>query len=352
MTTTCAPAQLPFAPRPIPGELLSSWMLRVAAANYVLVSELLDGLESRYPEASCLPSLDFSLPPLFFDSISEFCRVRVDTVQALDLSRRLPHMKSALLLRFPGTFYWCPRAKGQRLGYAFCPLCIADQRVIHVPWEWCFACITRCSIHRAPLQTGCPSCSESDPLTFGLPDCRPNIRCWSCDCDLTHLVDHKNAGADEKIIRAVEDAYRMALLGLHPHSSLVGRVTHRAFRTFVDDLLRLLVSYSDPTLMSHEIPHDGSIHPPREQLFAFIADLICHAAPSSDARCRRFRHLRSLKLWVKLLTLIPNCAGQRLEEASQFWPVPLQRRFNSALRVLKQKRWPYALPGSHVPSSI
>jgi hypothetical protein len=135
MTTTCAPAQLPFAPKPIPEELLSPWLLRVGAANYITLAELMDGLESRYPGASLLPSLDFSLPQLFIDSISAFCRVPVNRIQALDLSQRLPHLKTALLLRFPDRLSWGPRTKWQRLAYAFCPLCLAGQRVIYVPWE-------------------------------------------------------------------------------------------------------------------------------------------------------------------------------------------------------------------------
>src|SRR6516165_4833547 len=43
-----APAKLPFAPCPYSAELLSSWLLRVAAANLVSLRELLDGFESRY----------------------------------------------------------------------------------------------------------------------------------------------------------------------------------------------------------------------------------------------------------------------------------------------------------------
>lgn len=343
---TSAPAHLPFAPRPIPDESLSSWLLRVAAANYITLAELLDGLESRYSEASRPPSLDFNIPPIFLDSISAFCRVPVDRIRALDLSQRLPHLKTALLLRFPGNLSWCPRAKWKRLAYAFCPLCLADQRVTYVRWEWSFACITRCSTHRIPLQTGCPACGEPDPLLFSPPACAASVKCWSCDYDLIQVVEPANVCVDEKLIQAVGEAYRLALLGLPPDSSLIGRVTDRAFRRFVDDLLELLLGYCDPVLMPHKNPHNGSTLPSREQLLAIIVNLIANAAPSPDARCRSLRHRSSLKLWATLLNLIPGVAGQLLQEASQFWPMPLQRRFNSALRVQKQKRWPHSpFPG-------
>jgi hypothetical protein len=339
---TFAPAKLPLASRPIPEESLSSWLLRVAAANYLTLAELLDGLESRYPGASNSQSLDFNIQPLFLDAISAFCRVPVDKIRALDLSQRLPHLKTVLLLRFPGKFSGCLRAKGQRVAYAFCPRCLADQRVIHVRWEWGFACITRCSTHPTRLQMGCTGCGESDPLLFNPPGCAANFRCRSCDYDLIQVLEPTNLCMDEKIMQAVADVYRLALLGLPPDSSLIGRVTDRAFRTFVDDLLQLLIRYSDPVLTPHKLSREGKTPPPQEALSAVIANLIANAAPSPDARCRSLRHRSSVKLWTTLLTLIPAFAGQSLQEESRFWPMPLQRRFHSALRAQKQKRWPHS----------
>lgn len=157
---TIAPAQLPLSPRPIPHELFSSWLLRVAAANCTPLDELLDGFEARYSGLPSLPSLDFGLTPLFLQSISIFCRVPVERVRALDLSQRLPQLEGSLLLRFTGRSVSCPRATWRRLAYAFCPLCIAEQSIIHVRREWCFACITQCSVHGTPLQLGCASCGE------------------------------------------------------------------------------------------------------------------------------------------------------------------------------------------------
>ena len=48
MSVVLAPAELPFAPRPYSDELLSSWLLRVAAANLISLQELLDAFEDRY----------------------------------------------------------------------------------------------------------------------------------------------------------------------------------------------------------------------------------------------------------------------------------------------------------------
>jgi hypothetical protein len=78
---------------------------------------------------------DTSLPPLFLRVHWRFCRVSVRTIQTLDLRRKLPHLDTALLLRFPGGDPFSSRRKDQRVGYAFCPLCVANQDVIHVGWR-------------------------------------------------------------------------------------------------------------------------------------------------------------------------------------------------------------------------
>ena len=184
MSTTFAPAQLPIAPRPLPSELFSSWMLRVASANCISLLELLEAFEFNYPEIPGLQSLDLcssTLVPSVNRALLQSSRRRL---QALDLQRRVPHLQTALLLQFPSDPR-CPRRRHQRVGYAFCPMCIANQSVIHVHWEWCFACVVRCCIHRIPLQDACPDCGESDPLSFESPDLKPNHSCRACGGSLT-----------------------------------------------------------------------------------------------------------------------------------------------------------------------
>jgi hypothetical protein len=60
----------------------------------------------------------------------------------------------------------CPRLSLRRVRYAFCPLCLANQQVVHARWDWCVACLTLCDIHGTPLLDKCSACGEPDPLTF------------------------------------------------------------------------------------------------------------------------------------------------------------------------------------------
>lgn len=344
MSTTFAPAQLPIAPRPVSSELFSSWMLRVASGNCISLWELFEAVGSKYSEAFALESLDLSLPPLFLRALSRFCRVPVRSLQALDLQRRLPHLETALLLRFPSSDPLSTRRKEHRVGYAFCPLCIANQDVIHVRWEWCFACVIRCSVHRIPLQVACPACGESDPLRFDSPDQKPNRSCWACGASLVDsTVNSSCVRRYEPVIRAVEDAYRAALLGIAPHPSLVGKATDFAFRRFVDDMLQLLICFPQPGLDPQNMKDNGAALRRRQIPFAMISELIANAAPGSDIWERQSRYRRSLRIWANLFALPPfseSDAGA-LEGASRHWPVVLQKRFAAALRIRNRKRSSY-----------
>lgn len=341
MIATVAPTQVPFAPRPIPDELFSSWLLRVAAANCVSLREFLDGFEAVYPDMPRLVSIDFNLPRPFLCSISRFCRVSVEGLQALDLAQRFPHLDRALLLEVTGKHWHSGRVGGLRVGYGFCPLCIAEQRTIYLPWSWCFVCLIRCNVHRTALRLGCPGCGESDPLNFAPSQSNAKRDCWSCGADLCQPTENLPGCRDEEAIRVVEDAYRAALLGVRPDVSLLGKVTDRAFCRFVDDMLELLARCGGAELIAGERCDEGAATISRQQLFDMVKDLVCSASPGLTTASRRRSYHRSLKLWASLISGIPEHEGRSLETASLCWPPPLQRRFEAGLRHRKQKRWPY-----------
>src|SRR6516165_3822000 len=134
-----APKQLPFAPRPIPTEWFSSWLLRVAAANLVSLRELLAGWEARYGRMLTDAPIDYSLPQAAIVALSRFCRVAPDDMRALDLRQRVPYLNPALLLRFQNADRLCPRYSWHRVGYALCPLyCRAarNSRALGLEHRW------------------------------------------------------------------------------------------------------------------------------------------------------------------------------------------------------------------------
>jgi hypothetical protein len=184
MNAAYAPSQLPFAPKPLPNELFSSWMLRIADANCVSLQELMVGFQSCHPEVPCPKSLDWGFSTEFLKAVARFCRAPIGTLRSLDLRTRLPNAQPLLLLRLRDSSEECWRFRKERAGYAFCPICIVQQRCVHARWKWVFPALLCCHVHKSPLRHGCPMCGEDDPLPFGV-SADPSIRCWRCETDLT-----------------------------------------------------------------------------------------------------------------------------------------------------------------------
>jgi hypothetical protein len=341
MNVVVAPAELPFAPRPYAAELLSSWLLRVAAANLVSLRELLDGFEERYGRVLSNIPIDYAVPEAAISALAQFCRIAPEKVRPLDLRQRAPHLSPVLLLRYPQDVppCWCPRCGLRRVRYAFCPLCLASQRVIYVRWDWSVACLIRCGVHRTTLLDGCPACGEPDPLTFSGFDSFSAPVCRSCGGQLT--ADPHNAVDTQRKcdIQAVKDAYRVMLLGTAPDPALLGKATDRDFRQFVEDMLQLLGRSLNPG--SHW-PTASAVRFSRRDILRIISALIENAAPSTDQciRCRRYS--RGLALWAALLGIISELEGDALERLSRRWPASLRRRFLSARYHHIKKRWPYS----------
>jgi hypothetical protein len=153
-------------------------------------------------------------------------------------------------------------------------------------------------------------------------------------------VNPSSVSSFEPAIRAVEEAYRAALLGISPHPSLVGKATDRAFRRIVEDMLQLLTSFPQPSSLPQNKRDKEVSLPSRQSPFAMIVELIANAAPSSDKRVQGFRYRQSLKIWANLFSVIAEPDGYFLEVASRHWPIALQRRFASALLLRTRRRWP------------
>jgi hypothetical protein len=102
---THAPVQLPFVPRPISTELLSSWLLRVAGANLISLRELLNGLECQYGPVLTNVPIDYGVPEELVRALSHFCRVSPKTIRMLDLRQRASDLTPAMLLGLrPGAY--------------------------------------------------------------------------------------------------------------------------------------------------------------------------------------------------------------------------------------------------------
>jgi hypothetical protein len=330
MNAACAPSRLPFAPKPLPNELFSSWMLRIADANFVSLQELIVGFQSRHPEVPCPRSLDWGFSNEFLNAVARFCRAPIGTLRSLDLRTRLPNAQQVLLLRLRDTSEECRRCRKERTGYAFCPMCIVQQRYVHARWEWAFPALLYCHVHKSPLRHGCPMCGEDDPLPFGvLAD--PSIHCWRCGADLTGCAFGSRTRSVDRADRLVEKIYRAALRRNRADCARPDDITATQFRCFVDDIFQLLTWYPSSELSPQ------STHPPnlyfnfRRDILAIIAAFVAMAAPNADQDRTAFKPHQGPVLWLRVLALVSRQEAEWIKAASARWPFAVRQHLDVAL---------------------
>ena len=79
--------RLPLAPRPIKGELLSSWMARVSAVNGLTISELIgyaDGTSNR----AKIMEVNRETPHSLIAGLAQACCISQDSLAEIDLRAR------------------------------------------------------------------------------------------------------------------------------------------------------------------------------------------------------------------------------------------------------------------------
>src|SRR6516162_10140608 len=136
------PRCLPVAPRPVAGELLSSWIERIAAANAITGAELLKSVTDCLSMERQHALLDYCLAPTLRCALAIACRVSDLDVQTLELGNQFRNLQPEWVL--PGAkVVLIPVAKP-----GICTECIAEQHIAGVPMhlraEWALAFLTHC----------------------------------------------------------------------------------------------------------------------------------------------------------------------------------------------------------------
>jgi hypothetical protein len=342
MIVAQAPLQLPFAPKPFRRELFSSWLLRLAAANCVTLEELLAGLQASYPSAPYAFSLDVNVDVGLLRFMARFSRVPFTTLSRMSLEKQVSNPEAALLLRFNNDSS-DSRLLNRRLGYAFCPYCIAHQSFVHVPWEWAFACLLHCAVHGTPLEVGCPSCGDLDPLPFGLIPGADHVPCQCCGANLLDDPTHKGRRPSPRTVLEFEKDYRAALLGAAPDQTLLQGASSAQFRPFVDDTLRLVANLLDERPFAQYGKLQPSRGSSRQVLIRTILQLVLNASTDCDMYERRARYRNSVKIWESLLVPLTPEGRRNLARLSRAWPSSLQRSLASALRQITRRDSFYAM---------
>lgn len=157
---------LPIHPNPLPDELFSSWMVRLAFANgfalHTFYSSVLGFKEPIWSRDS-----DRHPPIALLNCLSTATCKPIDLIKALTLS----FYEGQLFESFPingdipfllpvGLYHRTRR----RAGIQFCPECLKLDPVPYYRRHWRLALSTVCTVHGCLLEQSCPSCGS--PIIF------------------------------------------------------------------------------------------------------------------------------------------------------------------------------------------
>ncbi|WP_109122399.1 TniQ family protein [Azospirillum sp. TSO22-1] len=248
-----APHPFPVAPRPMDGELLSSWRARIACRYGLEGWELApDVLSGRHSEGACQHDVDWAPAPQDIQFLAASTRLDVETVAAMALSRRGWRRHWACWERAPDdTTAWGPYG---RVEVAWCPACLRhDRQIGRDAWlrrDWAIAARGLCATHGLPLEQRCHFCEGWQPQRWVTLSDSAVLLCSHCGRSLDEVVidnDISSNGVtqprtlhDWAKLRAFEEHLVAVLDGHEPDGRWTGRSTRQAFLCLVEDLTRLL----------------------------------------------------------------------------------------------------------------
>lgn len=196
----------PAHPKPLPDELLSSWIVRVAQANGIKLQTLcwmlFGNLRSPWNR-----DIDRSAPPWLIQALSQHTGTNYWNIFHTTLvtyrTRLYPRRQSSGQLRWIlplGNYGMRHRQFGQQ----FCPACLAADAIPYFRKQWRVALFTYCPVHQVVLRDACPGCGL--PVMhyrgdFGreLWEARPMYVCHACGCDFRESEGEAMCFPDEEV---------------------------------------------------------------------------------------------------------------------------------------------------------
>lgn len=180
----------PAHPKPLPDELLSSWIVRVAEANAIKLQTLSwmlfgNGLSPWNRD------IDRNAPRWLIKALSQHTGCSYEDVFHTALVTYsgilYPHRQAVGQLRWILPI----RSYGMRhraFGQQFCPECLAKDATPYFRKQWRVALFTYCPKHQVELHDACPACGAPVVIYRGdfgreLSDARPMYVCHTCGCD-------------------------------------------------------------------------------------------------------------------------------------------------------------------------
>lgn len=205
--------------RPMPDELLSSWLFRLADAHGLNLHSFCvlvwpgKTLWSRDVDRSADHDVISTLVRRTGASLRAVHRTLLSAYEGVLFAGRGAPGSCPWVLPM-GISYWVQR----RFGLQFCPTCLAEDRVPYFRRKWRLACSTLCIRHSTPLLDRCPACGSPVNLYRGERErgagleWAPIIQCRTCRTDLREAPAGAAGGGlsatDIRVQREIDNVIR------------------------------------------------------------------------------------------------------------------------------------------------
>ena len=287
--------------RPAPGELLSSWLHRLAHAN---------GVPPRYFGAvlgvvgeTWSAQLDRHLPDAVRRLLLDHTSICPEEIDSLCLANS---PLSTLRLRLRTRPQDAGTSTAQSCWLQFCPTCLGEDEVPYFRRSWTLATRVSCFRHGCRLRDRCPSCGQG-LAPFSRDRLVPQQYCALCDASLAKPTDPANSRA-RHLERLIDDLLRLDSAGR----------AHDDRKSLAARLARYPVpvgsAISTIPYLSHRVRYD---------FFRRLSERQIEARDCTE-RC-------SLTLWLRLASAAENHNGlvqvltDRLSETAGLRPVSSTR---------------------------
>ncbi|MBB1518381.1 TniQ family protein [Aquipseudomonas guryensis] len=152
----------PIHPHPLPDELLSSWMIRIARGNGYKVQSFYASYFGRDRQI-WNRDIDHHAPDWLIEALSERTTIRIERIRRMTLRAYegtvFEEFQDRAVTRFVmslSIYHRTHRAFGQQ----FCPICLNEDQQPYLRRCWRLALLTVCTKHQVVLQDRCGQCGK------------------------------------------------------------------------------------------------------------------------------------------------------------------------------------------------
>lgn len=203
---------LPIHPKPYDGEILSSWMLRLAHANSIKAHTLYSSYFG-HDKQIWNRDIDVFAPEWLLHGLMELSGATYEEVYTTTLKKYEGYVYENVSVK-TNTHLLLSQGIYHRLrklhGIQYCPSCLGEDRIPYFRSVWRLAFYTICPIHNCALRDSCPKCDAPIIIFRGDIGYKNEVTrhsskfCHKCLTDLTKVKLFMWKAIDQEVVEAMK----------------------------------------------------------------------------------------------------------------------------------------------------